>query len=146
MSRANLSDKRRNLDVPTGYFAQKVQDRMLELTETTGVVWDTRKLSEETDLNYEYLRKIIRGDALPSKQVMHLLTMLLQLDPKEIETLYACDKIRNDYGTLPLEIAGKNPELDPIDRIWHYLSEEHKAKLISLAQDYARHDRMSVAG
>src|SRR5687768_12486522 len=112
MSRADLSDKRRNLDVPTGYFAQKIQDRMLELTKTTGEVWDTRKLSEKLDLNYEYLRKIMRGDALPSKQVMRLIIHELKLDKEEIEILYVCDKIREDYGTLPLKIAGKNPELD----------------------------------
>ena len=146
MSRADLSDKRRNLDVPTGYFAQKIQDRMLELTKTSGEVWDTRKLSEKLDLNYEYLRKIMRGDALPSKQVMLLLIHELKLDKEEIEILYVCDKIREDYGTLPLKIAGKNPELDPLERVWMYLSKEHKTKLINLAQEYARHDRLENVG
>jgi len=32
--------------------------------------------------------------------------------------LKTADKIQKDYGKIPLELAGKNAELDPIDRVW----------------------------
>jgi len=42
----------------------------------------------------------------------------LDLDYDELMKLKTADKIQKDYGKIPLELAGKNAELDPIDRVW----------------------------
>jgi len=40
-----------------------------------------------------------------------------------------------------LELAGKNPEMEPLERVWKHLSDEHKADLIAQAQAWATRDR-----
>ena len=55
--------------------------------------------------------------------------------------LKTADKIQKDYGKIPLELAGKNAELDPIDRVRKYLSKQHKNDLITMVQTFAQLDR-----
>jgi hypothetical protein len=47
------------------------------------------------------------------------------------------------YGKIPIEISGKNPELEPTERAWENLSAAHKRDLISMAQTFAKQDRAS---
>lgn len=135
-------DKRRNEEVPEAFFSQRIQLGMQRMSEQTGENWDIRKLSGVLDVSYEYLRRIVRGEQLPSPSMRNLLGEILKIDKTELKTLYAADKIRRDYGTIPLEIAGKNPELEPIARVWEYLTDEHKKLLTTQAKNYAKIDRL----
>lgn len=138
---ARLNDKRRNHEVSLGYFAQKVQDKMLELSDA-GDIWDVRRLSRELDLSYEYTRRTVRGETKPSKTVVQLLARHLQIPVDELMHAYNLDRIKEDYGTLPMEIAGKIPEMQPIEMVWEYLTDEHRAQLVALAQKWAEQDRL----
>jgi hypothetical protein len=64
----------------------------------------------------------------------------LKLDGEELERIATADRIRLKFGRIPYEIAGKNPELEPLERIWSQLSEEHKGDLIAQAQVWAERD------
>jgi hypothetical protein len=61
-----------------------------------------------------------------------------------LERLATADRIRFKFGTIPLELAGKNPELEPLERIWNHLSLDHKADLIAQAQAWAKRDQEVV--
>jgi hypothetical protein len=69
---------------------------------------------------------------IPSRRMCAAISDALQIDKGKMWKLVISDKIREKYGTVPLEIAGRNPELQPIERGWHYLSGAEKQILVDL--------------
>ena len=68
----------------------------------------------------------------------------LKINKEELDRIATADRIRIKFGTIPLELAGKNPELEPLERVWKHLSQEHKADLIAQARAWAKRDQESV--
>jgi transcriptional regulator with XRE-family HTH domain len=99
-----------------------------------------KDLADKIETTYEHTRSIIRGNVVPSKHMLPLFAKVLGLNIKELEKLAVADKIRRKYGKIPLELSGKNPELEPIERAWEKLSESHKQDIIAMVQTYARRD------
>lgn len=120
-------------------FGQALQDKMDE----KGL--DIRGLAEQAETTYEYVRKMLRGLALPSKYMLKVLCANLGMNEREMEKLLVADRIRMKYGKIPALLAGKNPELEPIERVWGSLSAGHKEDLIRMAQTWAKHDREAAA-
>lgn len=104
-----------------------------------------RDVAEATGLTYEHIRNIARGNVVPSKFIIRDIAKALDLSVKDLEKAAVADRIRIKYGTIPLELSGKNPELEPIERAWLHLSEEHKKDIISMAQTYAKRDQEKTA-
>jgi len=100
-----------------------------------------RKMAEELEVTYEHARCIARGLTIPSKRVLPKLSTLLGLDLRELGEAQVSAQIKKKYGDIPLEIAGKNPELEPIQQVWADLSTQHKCDLILMAKTFARLDR-----
>jgi transcriptional regulator with XRE-family HTH domain len=98
-------------------------------------------LAEKVGTSYEYVRKIAKGDTVPSESMVQELSEALKINRAELERLATADRIRVKFGTIPLELAGKNPELEPLERVWNHLSQEHKADLIAQAQAWAKRDK-----
>jgi len=98
-------------------------------------------LAEKVGATYEHVRSLVRGKSVPSKLMVDALAKALKMDSAELERLATADRIRVKFGKIPLELAGKNPEMEPLERVWKHLSEEHKADLIAQAQAWARRDR-----
>ena len=65
----------------------------------------------------------------------------LKINKEELDRIATADRIRIKFGTIPLELAGKNPELEPLERVWKHLSQEHKADLIAQARAWAKRIR-----
>jgi ribosome-binding protein aMBF1 (putative translation factor) len=102
---------------------------------------EIRDLAEKLGVTYETVRGIVRGLVVPSKFVLKPIADALGLDDEELGKAAVADRIRKKYGTVPLVIAGKNPELEPIERVWQHLTNEHKQDLVGMAQMYAKRDR-----
>jgi transcriptional regulator with XRE-family HTH domain len=103
-----------------------------------------REVATKVGTSYEHVRNIVKGNAVPSKLMVRALAEALRMDKEELERIATADRIRIKFGTIPLELAGKNPELEPLERIWKQLSQEHKGDLIVQAQAWAKRDRESV--
>jgi transcriptional regulator with XRE-family HTH domain len=98
-------------------------------------------LAERVGTSYEHVRSITKGNIVPSKHMVRALAEALKIKREELDRIATADRIRVKFGTIPLELAGKNPELEPLERIWNHLSKEHKADLIAQAQAWAKRDR-----
>jgi len=109
--------------------------RMLELK------LSLRDLANETGRTYEHVRKIAKGDTVPSRFMVQALADALKVDKNELDRTATSDRIRIKFGKIPLELAKKNPELEPLERAWKHLSLEHKEALIDLAQVWAKRDQ-----
>jgi transcriptional regulator with XRE-family HTH domain len=97
-------------------------------------------LAQNVGATYEHVRMIVRGRTTPSKVMVRALADALKLNRDELERIATADRIRLKFGKIPLELSGKNPELEPLERIWKDLSEEHKLDLIAQAQAWAKRD------
>jgi transcriptional regulator with XRE-family HTH domain len=124
-----------NLPARTGELLTK---RMAELKVSK------RELAETVGTTYEYVRRMVNGDAVPSRLMVRPLAEALKINKEELDRIATADRIRIKFGTIPLELAGKNPELEPLERVWNYLSQDHKADLIAQAQAWAKRDREVV--
>jgi transcriptional regulator with XRE-family HTH domain len=98
-------------------------------------------LAEKVGTSYEHVRNITKGNIVPSKLMVRGLAEALKIKREELDRIATADRIRVKFGTIPLELAGKNPELEPLERVWNHLSKEHKADLIAQAQAWAKRDR-----
>lgn len=95
-----------------------------------------RDLAEHIGSTYEYMRKLVRGLALPSKYMLNTLAPYLGFDIEAAQRLIAADKIIKQHGVIPLELSGKDPELEPLERDWQSLSREQKATIMSLFHSF----------
>jgi len=101
-------------------------------------------LAEKLGISYEHVRSMVKGNTLPSKLMVQALADALKIKHEELDRVVTHDRIRVKFGTIPLELAGKNPELEPLERVWKHLSQDHKADLIAQAEAWAKRDRETV--
>ena len=121
-----------NLPTRTGeVLTERMQELKLSIAD----------LAEKVGTSYEHVRNVAKGNAVPSKLMVRALADALKIKADELDRIVTADRIRVKFGTIPLELAGKNPELEPLERVWNHLSQEHKADLIAQAQAWAKRDR-----
>jgi transcriptional regulator with XRE-family HTH domain len=104
-----------------------------------------RDLSVKLETTYEHVRRIVRGEGVPSKFLLKLICDHLGLEYREVEREAMTDRVERKFGgSLPPDILGKrNPELDPIERAWTNLTEEQKHDLVSMAKSWSQRNRKS---
>ncbi len=119
-------------NMPPTRTAERLTKRMEELNLSIA------ELAQKVGATYEHVRSLVRGKAVPSRLMVQALADALKINKAELERLATADRIRAKFGKIPLELSGKNPELEPLERVWDHLSKEHKADLIAHAQAWAR--------
>jgi transcriptional regulator with XRE-family HTH domain len=122
-------------DIPNGKFAQVLAERMEELN------LSIKDVSDSVGATYEHVRQLIKGASVPSKYMVSALSKTLKMDEDECQKLATGDRIRVKYGKHALRLIGRNPELEPLEAVWHYLSSEHKEDLIAQAKAWAKRDK-----
>lgn len=121
---------------PLSLLSSRIYDRMNEKELSIG------DLTTQTDSgSYEHTRKVVRGIAAPSRLFLKAICNVLDLDLDEMWKLVVADKIRRKFGNLPEILAGKNPELEPLERVWPSLTEEQKKSLVYVAQGLAQSNK-----
>jgi transcriptional regulator with XRE-family HTH domain len=130
-----MSDARMNFEVAETLFGQTVQKRMDEMNISI------KDLSDRTGSAYETIRKLVRGLAFPSKYMAHFIATELNLDPQSLIDLANTDKLKHKLGNAPAIFAKKNPELEPIERLWGYLRKSQKKHIIETVRVWAKENR-----
>jgi transcriptional regulator with XRE-family HTH domain len=97
-----------------------------------------KDLSEKLELSYEHTRRLTNGLTIPSKFVLRALCSILDLNEQDMEKLVTVDKIRKRYGSIPAEIAGKKPGLEPIERVWDRLTPDQQGDAVAMIVGWAR--------
>jgi transcriptional regulator with XRE-family HTH domain len=103
-----------------GRLARALGARMSELGLTL------RQVAERTGLTYEHIRKLVKGEAYPSKLALREVCRVLDLDIATMETLAVADRVESKYGGIPHALAGKHPELSLLAPWWDLLTPEQK--------------------
>lgn len=126
-----------NDDYPEGPLAVLVTNRMHELR--LGI----KEVAIATTVSYEQIRKICKGESFTSPPVRQLLADVLQMDVKLLEEAAVQSRARQDKEQQLL--AGRNPELYPIEDAWISLTKEQKASVIAVARGFASDNRRVTA-
>lgn len=124
-----------NLKPSDTMFGQKLQAAMDEKR------MEIRDLSDAIGSTYEYVRKLVRGLALPSKYMLKILCDHLKLNFDEMATLVTSDHLNKKYGGIPLELAGKNPAVEPFERNWKHLNKDQRDILLTQLRTFVSNNR-----
>ncbi|HWR50959.1 MAG TPA: helix-turn-helix transcriptional regulator, partial [Bryobacteraceae bacterium] len=117
--------------------ATRVGQAILDAMEEQG--FDLRSLSLRLDITYEHLRRITRGEGVPSNFVLAQISDTLNLDFKRLHELAFADRVRRRYGIdranqqtgVPLTVL-------PLLRVWGYLDALEQHAVIALAETFAK--------
>lgn len=97
-----------------------------------------RDLSERLGITYEHIRRLVRGEGVPSRFVLKMICDELKMDFHESEKLATADKIRKKYGTIPLELSGKKPGMESIERAWDKLTPTQQIDATTMIVGWAK--------
>jgi transcriptional regulator with XRE-family HTH domain len=120
-------------------FAEAIQAKMDEL----GL--DINQVAGKTESTYEHVRKLVRGMSFPSKYYLRVLCDILDLEIDDMERLLVADRIQHKYGKIPLELSGKNPSLDPVERLWEKLTKKQQQDFIAQMQAVVKRNRAEAS-
>jgi transcriptional regulator with XRE-family HTH domain len=118
-------------------LGQKIQEHM----DNSEPKMEIRDLADKVGSTYEYIRRIVRGMSLPSKYMLRSLCSALAIPIAEAEQLVAADRIRKENGQAALALTGLNPEIEPINKVWTWLTPEQKNMLTAQAKSLASQNR-----
>ena len=103
-----------------GRLARALAERMNELDLTI------KDVAASSGLTYEHVRKLVKGEAYPSRLALRELCRVLKLENAEMDQLAIADRLEKKYGGIPHALAGRHPELSLLERSWDLLTADQK--------------------
>lgn len=123
-------------DAEPGKFAEMLNRAMAEKNISM------KQLAAHGQFQYESFRKLARGMTTPGREMLEYLHKTLGMNIKEAELAATEDRARRrGMWNVVAQAAGKNTELDPIERAWADLTDNDKREIIALVQMKARFNR-----
>jgi transcriptional regulator with XRE-family HTH domain len=124
-----------SLQNPATILSRKIQDAMN--TQNISI----RDIAEKTEGSYENIRRVVKGVSVPSIPLLRSICEILGLDRAAISDIAKGDRIRQKYGSVPIELTGKKPSLEPVDRLWDELKPDQQEMVISMVESWAQLNR-----
>lgn len=100
-----------------------------------------KDLAVKLDITYEHVRRIVRGEGVPAKYSLRAICEILGISFREAERVATADKVRKKYGASYLEVQGKKPSLEPLERIWEALTNDQQKDIIVMAQGWVKRNK-----
>ena len=113
-----------------------VGELLLRKMEDKGI--SIRVMAIKTGVVYEHVRRVVRGEGIPSEELLKLMCDVLGINYKDAEKLATADKMLRRYGVTSAEVAGRKPGLEPIERLWDSITESQRQDVIALVQSMSR--------
>ena len=92
-----------------------------------------KDLSRRLEFSYEHVRRIVRGECIPSKPALRMLCQELGIDFAKADRLATADRMNKKFGEVPAEISQKKPSMEPLERVWDDLLPGQQQDLIAMA-------------
>jgi len=109
-----------------GFLARKIENAMWQKR------MKTIDLSDRIGTTYETARRLVKGNVLPSRQLVIKLSKVLGLGIREMRTLMARDRAHSISPSQFWRQQGMNPELEFLYLDWDYLSLNSQQRLLDL--------------
>ncbi len=124
---------------PDGRLARALAERMNELD------LSIKDVASRSGLTYEHVRKLVKGEAYPSRLTLRELCQVLRLESGEMNELAVADRLEKKYGGIPHAFAGRHPELSLLERWWDLLTDEQKESFRVQIRSVAESNETMVA-
>ncbi len=118
-----------------GFFSEKMAWRMSELG------MSLNDLSEKSRYCYEMIRRIYKGEALPSRHAAAQIGKALELDPDDMVQRAMWDSLRRRSVEAFWQMQGGDPRMDKMHILVEYLSDDDVAQLLRFAEIKAQMNR-----
>lgn len=111
-------------------------------------------LAIKLDITYEHARRIVSGTNAPGPYLLPLVCKALGIDlddAKHIISSIKQNRIKKKYGEPLVEpqpirnAPQKKSGMEPITRVWDFLTAEQKQDVIALAQSWAKRGKQGNA-
>jgi transcriptional regulator with XRE-family HTH domain len=89
-----------------------------------------REIAAETDVDYEQVRRVIQGMALPSKALLRQICLFFHADFQQFEKIRADDQIRKKHGAIRVRHLSDDQQLAKLERAWPTLTDSQKEHLM----------------
>lgn len=135
---------RANLD---GMESKKTNEHFASVAELVADAMEQRgltirDLAIKLGLTYEHIRRVVRGEAIPSKFILKPMCDELGIAFDEVDQIATGEKIRKKYGAIPVDLTPRDPDLSVIEKLWRQLSKGHRKDALSMMQTWAKSDRI----
>ena len=95
-----------------------------------------KKLAPRVGCSYEFVRRMVRSESLPSPGLMMRMCSVFLWKPKEIEELIRVDRCRRKFGTTFWSVLGINPRMEPVYILFPYLTDDEKQLIVDMLRAY----------
>ena len=99
-----------------------------------------RGLASALGVTYEYARRLVKGEALPSRQSAEAIATFFGLDGVELSRMVDSEKLRKLYPHAGERVIKNNLPVD-WSIIWDRLTEDQQSDLLLLATRWAERAR-----
>jgi hypothetical protein len=99
-------------------------------------------LADQVGTTYEHIRKLIRGEAFPSRLLLPHIINALGLNKEKVQNMVISDRLRKEFGGIPDALAGKTPRMVKIESVLEKLTDEQFDNLLGMAQGMADINRV----
>lgn len=106
--------------------------------------WSMKDLAAELDQSYEFVRRLVRGSALPSTVNLKIICQEFGWDYAAMRTLLVQDRFRVKNGPDGTIAQTVNPEVQPFELSWHMLDKQQKEILLAQLNLFILQNRRSI--
>ena len=85
---------------------------------------------------YEYVRRWVRGGAVPSNYILKPLCDYFDWNYSDIQQIATADRMRIKFGKLGIGTQALNSAIEPFSLAWPYLTDVQKTFLTSQVRDF----------
>jgi len=121
-------------------YSEELGEIMTAALEQKGL--SIKGLSRKLDISYEHARRMSHGYP-QAKPMLKLVCKLLDLDVEKMEELSVQASINRRFPGVAMRIAGIDPELEPVERLWRQLKSDQKDDVITLMRAMAKRNNAS---
>jgi hypothetical protein len=113
------------IEAGLGFFSERLLQSMA-LQKIT-----SRQLAPRIGCSYEFVRRMTRGESLPSAKLLGKICSLFRWSRTEANELVRVDECRRKFGTVFWTSIGKNPRMEPVYILFPYFTDGEQNVIIA---------------
>jgi transcriptional regulator with XRE-family HTH domain len=124
-------------------FKTELGSKLYEIAQQKG--HSIEQITEQTDVGYEQVRRILRGLTIPSKPVLRQICEFLKLDFEEFSRIRSRDEIRKKHGVNVLREFSLEHDLAKLETAWPSLRDEQKRLLLGMLESFLKENSNTLS-
>lgn len=103
-----------------GFFSEQLADSMAQQKLTA------KTLAQRLKCSYEYIRRLLGGQSLPSLRLLRRLCATFGWSEKKLRGFVMIDRARRNFDGSFWTVLGRNPKCESVYILWEFLTPEER--------------------